>query len=254
MACPNGKSTSGKAGEQFCKNCRVGLYAREGSALCYDASGLIEDDTMYAAENIDVSITQHTNTADPLLFSAEKLFYTSLQVSGCFVTPGGSHSNVSCPQKYDDTIDGYYAQWSNDRNFKSLLGSTKVDLQETFRFELQINLTGIDIETTLHIRFASYNNKREEERGKWNLASTRKNVHDCDFTTEFLDTTGVHFHGENTNQAVVEALRPSTWNCRRCPRFFVRRSCHVVEVRTEFDTGDLLTMKVRIFSKGVCHF
>ena len=214
---------------------------------------------MYAAENIDVSVTQHTNTADPLLFSAEKLFYTSLQVSGCFVTPGGSHSNVSCPQKYDDTIDnipnGYYAQWSNDRNFKSLLGSTKVDLQETFRFELQINLTGIDItKTTLHIRFASYNNKREEARGKWSLASTWKNVHDCDFTTEFLDTTGVQFHGENTNQAVVEALRPSTWNCKRCP---TGSSCEGLSrgsrcVRN-LDTGDLLTKTMRIFSKGVCH-
>ena len=58
-ACAVGQSTNGKAGEQFCSNCPVGLYSREGSAVCYDASGLIEDESLYIAEQMELIATRY---------------------------------------------------------------------------------------------------------------------------------------------------------------------------------------------------
>ena len=137
-ACAVGQSTNGKAGEQFCSNCPVGLYSREGSAVCYDASGLIEDESLYIAEQMELIATRHIG---------KEIQYPAIKISGCFVpsTGGQSHANVTCSQTYDESLEnvphGYFVQWSNDRDFKTLIGSSKVDLNKRFKFHFQINLT-----------------------------------------------------------------------------------------------------------------
>ena len=214
-ACAVGQSTNGKAGEQFCSNCPVGLYSREGSAVCYDASGLIEDESLYIAEQMELIATRHIG---------KEIQYPAIKISGCFVpsTGGQSHANVTCSQTYDESLEnvphGYFVQWSNDRDFKTLIGSSKVNLNKRFKFHFQINLTKIDIiNETLHIRVASYNNMNEQNRGKWSLADTWLNRRDCDFTREFLDIDGIHFHNEKAQLVNIESGKPSTWKCRPCP-------------------------------------
>jgi hypothetical protein len=214
-ACVVGKSTNGKPGEQFCTNCPSGLYSREGSAACYDASGLIEDESLYIAEQMQLIATRRIG---------KKIQYSALKISGCFVPSvgGQSHANITCSPVYDDSLEniphGYFVQWSHDRDFKTLVGSSKVDLNKRFKFHFQMNLTKIDITNkTLHIRVASYNNMNEQNRGKWSLADTWLNRRDCDFTREFLDIDGIYFQNEKVQQVIIEPEKPSTWKCRQCP-------------------------------------